>query len=154
MGLPRHISRLLASPCTRLPALTRLPAYPLTCFLSYPLTLLLAAMACAGPRQNVDPEPLDAAGFSLVLNNRHVLDINVFIQHDGQSDRVATVVASTTRSMLLPVWMLGQSKAIRLIAEPIGEDSRYVTDILVVQPGQVVELNVEGSLARSNYSIQ
>jgi hypothetical protein len=87
-----------------------------------------------------------------VLNNRHLLDINVFIQHDGQSDRVATVVAS--RSLLLPLWMLGQSKAIRLIAEPIGDDSRYVTDILVVQPGQMVELNVEGLLSRSNYTIQ
>jgi hypothetical protein len=116
--------------------------------------VLTAAMACAGPRQNVDPEPLEATGFSLVLNNRHLLDVNVFIQHDGQSDRVATVVASTTSAMLLPAWMLGQSKTIRLIAEPIGEDSRYVTDVLVVQPGQVIELNVEGSLARSNYSIQ
>jgi hypothetical protein len=89
-----------------------------------------------------------------VLNNRHLLDINVFIQHDGQSDRVATVVASTSRSLLLPLWMLGQSKAIRLIAEPIGDDSRFVTDILVVQPGQMVELNVEGLLSRSNYTIQ
>jgi hypothetical protein len=111
-------------------------------------------LACAGPRQNVDPAPLEATGFSLVLNNRHLLDVNVFIQHDGQADRVATVVASTSRTMVLPVWMLGQSKAIRLIAEPIGDDSRYVTEILVVQPGQVVELNVEGLLSRSNYSIQ
>ena len=50
--------------------------------------------------------------------------------------------------------MLGQSKTIRLIAEPIGDESRYTTDLLVVQPGQVVELNVENLLARSNYTIQ
>ena len=116
--------------------------------------LLALAMACAGPRQNVDPEPVQADGFSLVLNNRHLLDINVFIQHDGQSDRVATVVASTSRSLVLPLWMLGQSKAIRLIAEPIGDETRYTTDVLVVQPGQIVELNVESLLARSNYNIQ
>ncbi|HEU5305620.1 MAG TPA: hypothetical protein VFU40_13300 [Gemmatimonadales bacterium] len=102
----------------------------------------------------MDPEPVEADGFSLVMNNRHLLDVNIFIQHDGQSDRVATVVASTSRTMVLPLWMLGQSKAIRLIAEPIGEDSRYTTDILVVQPGQMIELNVEGSLPRSNYNIQ
>jgi hypothetical protein len=54
----------------------------------------------------------------------------------------------------LPLWMLGQSKAIRLIAEPIGDESRYTSDILVVQPGQFVELNVEASIARSNYTIQ
>ena len=116
--------------------------------------LVALALACAGPRQDVDPAPIEADGFSLILNNRHLLDVNVFIQHDGQSDRVATVVAATSRTMVLPNWMLGQSKAIRLIAEPIGEDSRYVTDVLVVQPGQMVELNVEGSLSRSNYNIQ
>ncbi|HEX7335761.1 MAG TPA: hypothetical protein VF252_01030 [Gemmatimonadales bacterium] len=127
---------------------TVVPPYRLTAF------ALLTVLACAGPRQDVDPAPVEADGFSLVLNNRHLLDVNVFVQHDGQSDRVATVVASTSRTMVLPTWMLGQSKAIRLIAEPIGEETRYVTDILVVQPGQMVELNVEGSLARSNYSIQ
>jgi len=116
--------------------------------------LLALAMAYAGPRQSVDPEPVQADGFSLVLNNRHLLDINVFVQHDGQSDRVATVVASTSRSLVLPLWMLGQSKAIRLIAEPIGDETRYTTDVLVVQPGQIVELNVESLLARSNYTIQ
>ena len=118
-------------------------------------SLLVALMlGCAAPRQNVDPKPMEASGFSLVLNNRHLLDVNVFIQHDGQSDRVATVVAATSRTMVLPLWMLGQSKAIRLIAEPIGDETRYTTDILVVQPGQMIEFNVESLIARSNYSIQ
>lgn len=116
--------------------------------------LLVLAMACAGPRQNVDPEPVQAAGFSLILNNRHLLDVNIFLQHDGQPDRIATVTSSSSRSMVLPLWMLGQSKTIRLIAEPIGDETRYTTDVLVVQPGQIIELNVESLLARSNYSIQ
>jgi hypothetical protein len=115
---------------------------------------VLIVLACAGPRQNVDPEPVEADGFSLILNNRHLLDVNVFLQHDGQPDRIATVPSSTTRAMVLPLRMLGQSKTIRLIAEPIGDETRYTTDILVVQPGQIVELNVESLISRSNYSIQ
>lgn len=119
------------------------------------LILLLAVLAaCAGPRQDVDPAPVEADGFSLVMNNRHLLDVNIFVQHDGQADRVATVVASSSRTLVLPTWMLGQSKLIRLIAEPIGDESRYTSDLLVVQPGQQIELNVEGSIARSHYSIQ
>jgi hypothetical protein len=39
-------------------------------------------------------------------------------------------------------------------AEPIGDETRYTSDLLVVQPGQVIELNVEGTITRSNYSIQ
>jgi hypothetical protein len=116
--------------------------------------VLLLMLGCAGPRQNVDPEPVQADGFSLILNSRHLLDVNIFIQHDGQADRVATVPASTSRAIVLPSWMLGQSRAVRIIAEPIGDDTRYTTDILSVQPGMVIELNVESSIARSNYNIQ
>jgi hypothetical protein len=117
--------------------------------------LFLLLMACAGPRQNVDPEPRPQAdGFSLILNSHHLLDVNIFVQHDGQADRVATVPASSSRALVLPLWMLGQSKAIRIIVEPIGDETRYTTDILSVQPGQTVELNVESLIERTNYNIQ
>ena len=119
------------------------------------LIAALLVSGCRGPRQNVDPEPAPAAdGFSLVLNNHQVLDANIFVQHDGQVDRVGMVSASSSKVLVLPLWLLGQSKNIRLIAEPIGNDSRYTTDMLFVQPGQIIELNVEGVLERSNYSIQ
>jgi hypothetical protein len=111
--------------------------------------------ACRGPRQNVESAPApNADGFSLVLNNHQVLDANIFVQHDGQVDRVGMVSASSSKVLALPLWLLGQSKTIRLIAEPIGNDTRYTTEFLFVEPGQVVELNVEGVLERSNYSIQ
>jgi hypothetical protein len=29
-----------------------------------------------------EPEP-NAGGFALVLTNRHLLDVNIFLQHDG-----------------------------------------------------------------------
>jgi hypothetical protein len=116
------------------------------------LTLMVA---CAAPRQNMDPEPQpNAGGFSLILTNHHLLDVNIFLQHDGQADRIAMVNASTTRTLVLPLYMLGQSGNIRLIAEPIGDDTRYTTDLLTVQPGQIVSLNVENPIPRSNYSIQ
>ena len=118
----------------------------------FPTLIILALIACAGPRPDVDPLPLEA-GFSLILNNRHLLDVNIFLQRDGQPDRIATVTSASSHSLVLPLRMLGQSKTIRIIAEPIGDQTRYTTDILVVQPGQIIELNVESLLARSNYSI-
>jgi hypothetical protein len=117
--------------------------------------VILVVLACAGPRQNVDPTPRqDADGFSLILRSHHLLDVNIFVLHDGQADRVAMVPSSSTRALVLPLWMLGQSRAIRIIVEPIGEDSQYTTDLLSVQPGQIVELNVESLLARSSYTVQ
>jgi hypothetical protein len=99
------------------------------------------------------PSP-ESDGFGLTLTNHNLLDVNVFVFHDGQADRVGTVPASSTRVMVLPLWMLGQSKAIKLIAEPIGADTRYTTDLLSVQPGQTVRLTIETPLERSNYSLE
>jgi hypothetical protein len=119
------------------------------------LTYWAFALGCRGPRQNVAPAPVESAGeFSLVVNSHHLLDVNIFIVHDGQADRVATVPASSSRTLSLPSWMLGQSRLVRVIAEPIGDDTRYTSDLLSVQPGQIIELNVESSINRSNYSIQ
>jgi hypothetical protein len=118
------------------------------------LLTIVATLACRGPRQNVGPAPAEADGFSLILNSRHLLDVNIFVQHDGQADRVATVPASSSRAIVLPTWMLGQSRLVRIIAEPIGDATSYTTDYLTIQPGQIVEVNVESSIDRSNYSIQ
>ena len=112
-------------------------------------------LACAGPRQNVDPAPEDEAkGFMLVLTNHYLLDVNIFLLHDGQADRISMVNAASSRTLEMPLYMLGQGGTIRLIAEPIGADTRYTTDLLTVQAGQIVELSVENPIARSTYSIQ
>jgi hypothetical protein len=112
----------------------------------------LMVAGCFGPRHQLSddagPSPM-ADGFELTLNNRHWLDINVFVQHDGESSRVTTVTASSSQSLILPVWMLGDSRLVRIIAEPVGEDGRYTTDLLRVSEGQSVEVNVESALARS-----
>jgi hypothetical protein len=112
------------------------------------------ALGCRGPRQNVGAAAVQASRFAVTVNNHHLLDVNIFVLHDGQADRVGMVSASTSRTIDLPGWMLGQSNLVRLIAEPIGDETRYTSDLLNVQPGQVIELNVESSIARSNYSIQ
>jgi hypothetical protein len=119
------------------------------------LALLLAA--CAGPRQPArTPEDVkgETKGFQLVVTNRQSLDVNVFVQHDGQVTRLSTVTASSEQGYFIPEWMLGQSRAIRLIAEPVGAENRYSSELITVQIGQLVQLNVEPSLKGSYYSVQ
>ena len=76
----------------------------------------------------MEPEP-NAGGFALVLTNRHLLDVNIFLQHDGQADRIAMVNASSSKTMELPLYMLGQGGVIRLIAEPIGDTQQGAAGI-------------------------
>ena len=121
------------------------------------LAALVLLAACFGPRQKLhdegEPSPM-SDGFELTTNNHHWLDVNIFVQHDGEASRVTTVTASSSQSLILPLWLLGDSKIVRIIAEPVGAQGSYSTELLRVDPGQAVELNVESSLARSNYSIQ
>jgi hypothetical protein len=133
------------------------------------LLLALAMSAtCRGQRQNLAPEPATGspateeealgtgpypAGFLLTLNNRHWLDVNVFVLHDGQASRVGLVTASSSESMQLPAWLMGQGGRLRIMAEPVGDVGRYTTDLLVVQPGELVEVNVESQLSRSTYAV-
>lgn len=126
-------------------------------FLLIWIAIAATAPACSTPRQNL--QPVEAAsdaseGFSLVLNNRNYLDVNVFILHDGQASRVVTVTGSSSTAVVVPGWMMGKGGSIRIAAEPIGDLSSYTTDILVVQMGQIVELNLESSITRSNYTVQ
>jgi hypothetical protein len=113
--------------------------------------------ACFGPRQRLKEDSNAYRvedGFELTLNNRHWLDVNVFVQHDGESSRVTLVTASSSQSLILPAWMLGDSKLVRIIAEPVGAQDSYTTDLLQVDVGQSVEVNLESTLSRSHYSIQ
>ena len=55
---------------------------------------------------------------------------------------------------MVPGWMLGKGSVIRLSAEPVGDVARYVTDNLVIQPGQIVELDVENAIGRSSYRVR
>ena len=90
----------------------------------------------------------------LILTNHHLLDVNIFLQHDGQADRIAMVNTASSTTLEMPLYKLGQGGTIRLIAEPIGDVTSYTTDLLTVQPGQIVQLSVENPIARSTYSIQ
>jgi hypothetical protein len=119
------------------------------------VALLLATGACAGPRQQVSDAAAPGAGeFTLVVNNRHPLDVNVFLSRDSQADRVGTVSTATSETLVLPARMLGQGGLVRLIAEPIGADTRYTTEPVHLQPGQRLEVNVEAVISRSNYSVR
>lgn len=128
-----------------------------------PAAVMAAAIAlveCTTPRQDLGkgktpaPEVAASQGFDLTVHNRHYLDVNLFIQHDGQTSRLTTVTGSSAVTVPVPAWMIGKGGLVRLVAEPIGENSQYVTDDLILQPGETVTLNVENAIARSNYSVR
>jgi hypothetical protein len=49
--------------------------------------------------------------------------------------------------------MIGQSRNIRLLADPIGSDASARTETLHIQPGQFIEWRLESQLARSTVAV-
>jgi hypothetical protein len=122
-----------------------------------PLALALTAALVVGGcgRHSVDTEPQadPNAPTELTVNNQHWLDVIIYISHDGQTTRVGTVTATSTAVFNLAPWMLGQSRLIRLVGDPVGEDGNIGTELLKVQPGQIIEWRLESQLARSSVSV-
>ena len=121
--------------------------------------VLVASGSCGGRGEAGDVEPdadlaLDReTPVQLSINNNHWLDVTIFVVHDGEMSRVGTVTAAANGSFSLPFWMLGQSRNIRLIADPIGSEGWIRSETIHVQPGQSVEWRLESQLNRSSVMV-
>lgn len=118
--------------------------------------LALGASGCGGHRNVEDdavPEADPLAPTPLTVDNNHWLDIVVFVFHDGELSRVGTVTAASSTNFFLPNWMIGQSRNIRLLADPIGSQDAVGTETIHIQPGQFIEWRLESQLARSTVAV-
>jgi hypothetical protein len=122
--------------------------------------MLLAAVAglsvgCARHEVDDEPEPgVDRyAPIPLTVENNNWLDIVIFVYHDGELSRVGTVTAASSSNFFLPSWMLGESRNIRLLGDPIGSDASARTETIHIQPGQFIEWRLESQLARSTVAV-
>ncbi len=119
------------------------------------LMALAVSGACGGHGQADDmpvPEETDVPS-TLTVNNDNWLDCVIFAQHDGELSRIGTVTAVTSATFTLKPWILGQTRSIRLVAHPVGSEGVARTDLLKIQPGQVIEWRLENQLARSSVMV-
>jgi hypothetical protein len=124
------------------------------CTLSLLVALVAGSVGCGG-RHHVDEEPEadPNAPTPLTVTNNNWLDVVVYVYHDGEASRVATVTAASAANFFLPAWMLGHSRSIRLIGHPVGSHSSISTELIHVQPGQFIEWRLESDLARSSVAV-
>jgi len=121
------------------------------------LLAVVAGLAAGCGRHNVDddvdPEADPYAPTPLTVENNHWLDIVIFVYHDGELSRVGTVTAASSTNFFLPSWMIGQSRNIRLLGDPIGSEASARTETIHIQPGQFIEWRLESQLARSTVAV-
>ncbi len=115
------------------------------------LALVVVGVAACTSRH---PPTVDPRGeFSLSVINHHWLDVTVYVAHGGERTRIGTVTASSNERFVLSGRLLGATREVYLIGHAVGSLEVIRTEILVVQPGQVIEWTLENPLRRSSVGV-
>lgn len=111
---------------------------------------LLAACAPAKNRNAMGLAPADDV--YVMVSNQNWLDVDVYAVRGGSRIRLGQVTGSGDARLRIPasVMVAGQ---VQLMADPIGSNERYVTEVLTVAPDQRVQLIVAPAMRMSSYAI-
>jgi hypothetical protein len=113
---------------------------------------ILVLLACGGKRQAVvAPAPLEK--IAVKVTNHHFLDVVVYAVCEGQRTRIGVASGSGFTHMNVPRRLLGPGQEVQLVGDAIGSEEQAVTETIIVQPGQFIELFFESRLARSTVGV-
>src|SRR5262245_6621055 len=120
------------------------------------VTVALAAAAsvgaCAPLAQASGPAGMEAGKTELLVENNNWQDMALYVIRSGTRVRVGTVSSFARARIPLSDAVIGSGE-IQLLADPIGSSRRFLSEPIIVQPGQRVQFRLENNLAVSSYSV-
>jgi hypothetical protein len=84
--------------------------------------------------------PAPDAPASVRVENRSFVDYNVYVVRTGQRFRLGFVNALGTQTFVIPRALMAGPTSLRFTADPVGANAQSVSDEIMVQPGDEVEL--------------
>src|SRR5262245_24826278 len=98
--------------------------------------LMIGTGACAAHPGTGAPAPERVA---VTVKNSNWMDMDVFAVRGTTRARVGSVTGLTTATFRVPA-NFAPDGILQFMVDPVGSDGTYVTDKIVVSPGQRVEL--------------
>lgn len=98
-------------------------------FLLLPSLMGLAACAWMGEPVNSDPEDC----VKVIVENHSFTDLNLYVERDGWTFRLGTVMSMQSSPFRLTHRMIGGATSYRLVADPIGSLNRFYTPSIKVE---------------------
>jgi hypothetical protein len=121
-----------------------------TCIAAALAALTMDVAACATHHgSSAPPAPERAA---VTVKNDNWSDVVVFVVRSGTRSRIGSVTAMSTHTFRVPP-DLAPDGILQLMVDPVGSNNTYVTDRIVVNSGQRVELTVAQVLRMSSFSV-
>jgi hypothetical protein len=111
--------------------------------------LMMGTSACATHHASGTAQPERVA---VTVKNTNWMDMDVFAVRGGTRARVGSVTGLTTATFRVPA-NFAPDGILQFMVDPIGSDAAYVTDKIVVSPGQRVELTIGSVLRMSTFAV-
>jgi hypothetical protein len=108
---------------------------------------VLAACASAPASDAVGPPSI------VEVSNYNPLDVHVYVIVSGQRVSLGVVTTNNTESFRLPALAFA-SRDVAFLAMPIGSPRTYVSDELLIEPGDTVVWTITDNLAQSVITIR
>jgi len=93
-----------------------------------------------------------ASKVALHVTNNNFNDVDVYALVGGMYQRLTMVPGMDTANVQLPR-DADLAQGVRLLVDPIGASSAYMTDEIVVTPGDEIHLTVASPLDLTNWSV-
>ncbi len=87
------------------------------------------------------------------VDNHNWQDVDVFAVREGTRIRLGMVTSMSSGDFRLPEAFLVGSPNVQLRIDPIGSNNGYLTQGILVAPGQTVDLRIENNLNLTSYSV-
>lgn len=130
------------------------------------VALLLAILGGSGCVNRPAPAAVNAADsipdrgpdlrnaeVTILVRNRHWLDLNIYLIRGTVSERLGTAGGLSDRVISLPWRRVAAGGTMRLAADPIGQNRGVITETILVRPSSVVEWTIESGLRGFHLSV-
>ena len=114
--------------------------------------VIATAMGCASKRSGHNGWS-NADAPSVTVRNDNWLDVAVYLVRGASRFRIGTVRSTSTETFRLPAGAHSGGTPLRIMADPIGASQGYLTDPVVLGPGQRLELMVASQINVSSFAV-
>lgn len=99
-------------------------------------------------------ETEEASGVSVVAINHNWADLRIYVVAEASQQRLGVVRSFSTEEFEVPKVLLSPRYEIRLAAEAIGSSDRFVSQRILVTPGETIEWHLENQLVHSSVRVR
>jgi hypothetical protein len=88
------------------------------------------------------------------VRNDNFLDVTVYVLPDGVSHRIGDVTGSSSATLDVPARLILAATSVRLLVNPIGSPQTYLSEEILVTPGDLIRLHVASRIQMSSWSVR